>query len=218
MPTTPARPAARPRKPAVRAADPDVTAVYTAEDRLARWLELGTVTVFGSRWALEPEVVFARVGDVAGYVARVLEHLAANGWSEHGARPGAALTPVAVRERRGALKAHYDQQKRTIAIPPVERGGGWALRESVVLHELAHHLVAHGVVAGRATNSGRSTNATGPSEQPHPSGRGEPAHGPAFRGTLLALLAEAGHPTASALLGIAFADEGLASGTEGSSL
>lgn len=206
-----------------RGADPDVTGVYTAEDRLARWLELGAVTVFGSRWVLEPEVVFARVDDAQRYVDRVLAHLHARGWHE----TEAALTPVTVRERRGARKAHYEQHKHTIAIPGHEHGGAWALRESVVLHELAHHLCAMGATPPRPVvnepdpwldqrernglygaprapdpRSARSTRSARPTDQP--------AHGPLFRHTLLTLLTEAGHPTAATLLGIAFADEGLA--------
>lgn len=207
------------------AADPDVGAVYTAEDRLARWFGLGTVTVFGTRWALEPEVVFARVPDVQRYVDRVLTHLATQSWREPS---GAALTPVAVRARRGARKAHYDQARHTIAIPPAERGGAWALRESVVLHELAHHLCAvhASSPASRTTPvpdtcvTTRAPSTSCASRTPHTAGTSsasgrnhapaEPPHGPHFRRTLLALLTEAGHPTAAALLRIAFADEGLA--------
>lgn len=43
-----------------------------------------------------------------------------------------------VRQRRGAKYAHYDPAPPTIAIPLDHTG--WALRELVVLHELAHHL------------------------------------------------------------------------------
>ena len=223
-----------------QASDPDVNAVYTAEDRLARWLELGTVAVFGSRWALEPEVVFARVDDVQHYADRVLAHLSGQGWRGAGARPGSPVPPVLVRERRGDRKAHYEQDKRTIAIPGPGKAGspdaGWALRESVVLHELAHHLRATGVTAPTNDASGESTVARGSAgsavESPGTSGSAGPTgpaaaagaagpaapddprdalgHGPDFRRTLLALLIEAGHPTASALLGMAFADEGLA--------
>ena len=52
--------------------------------------------------------------------------------------------PVRVRERAGVAKAHYEREKRTIAIPlQLEGGSGvnWAGRESVLLHELTHHLV-----------------------------------------------------------------------------
>jgi putative metallohydrolase (TIGR04338 family) len=46
-----------------------------------------------------------------------------------------------VRARRGATAAHYersDDDGAAIAVP--DRGSTWALRELVVLHEIAHHL------------------------------------------------------------------------------
>lgn len=45
--------------------------------------------------------------------------------------------PVAVRSRKGQRIAHYESFPPTIAVP--ENGSRWALRELVVLHELAHH-------------------------------------------------------------------------------
>ena len=44
------------------------------------------------------------------------------------------VPPVHVRHRRGGTRAHYSQGE--IAIPTTH---GWAMRESVVLHEVAHH-------------------------------------------------------------------------------
>ena len=48
------------------------------------------------------------------------------------------VSPVTVRVRRGQAKAHYEFDTQVIAIP---LDSAWAARESVVLHELAHHLV-----------------------------------------------------------------------------
>jgi len=42
-----------------------------------------------------------------------------------------------VRDRAGRRRAHYEPATTTIAIP---MQSPWALRESVVLHEVAHHL------------------------------------------------------------------------------
>ena len=47
--------------------------------------------------------------------------------------------PVAVRRRRGVAAAHYELIDGTAVIAVPERDT-WALRELVVLHELAHHL------------------------------------------------------------------------------
>jgi putative metallohydrolase (TIGR04338 family) len=54
---------------------------------------------------------------------------------------------VVIRARAGAAKAVYESDTRTIALPTHRVGGRWAMRELVVLHELAHHLssdVEHG--------------------------------------------------------------------------
>jgi len=48
------------------------------------------------------------------------------------------LAPVAVRARKGQAQAHYESSGAVIAIP---LDSTWAARESVVLHELAHHIV-----------------------------------------------------------------------------
>jgi putative metallohydrolase (TIGR04338 family) len=49
---------------------------------------------------------------------------------------------VTVRQRKGVTRAHYERGLGTIAVPDDK----WALRESVILHELAHHFggVGHG--------------------------------------------------------------------------
>ena len=53
--------------------------------------------------------------------------------------------PVRVRERHGQTSAHYEPSTATIAIPMLERTFG---RESIVVHELAHHLsVSEGLPA-----------------------------------------------------------------------
>ncbi len=53
--------------------------------------------------------------------------------------PAAAIT---VRARRGGTAAHYerDGERAAIAVPDDRDGSAWAMRELVILHELAHHL------------------------------------------------------------------------------
>jgi putative metallohydrolase (TIGR04338 family) len=48
-----------------------------------------------------------------------------------------------VRTRKGHRRAHYEGLSMTIALPGMDGSlsGTWAARESVVLHELAHHRV-----------------------------------------------------------------------------
>jgi putative metallohydrolase (TIGR04338 family) len=114
--------------------------VYAAEEFVRklfdRVAEHGnrTLDFFGSNVTLPPEGRFGSVAAVQQYVDDVLalpvvrEH-----WP--------ALDPVAVRGRRGVTAAHYEWSPglATIAVP--ERQSTWALRELVVLHELAHHVV-----------------------------------------------------------------------------
>jgi putative metallohydrolase (TIGR04338 family) len=49
------------------------------------------------------------------------------------------LAPPALRTRRGVRAAHWEPPG-TIALPVPVHGEPWALRETVLLHELAHHV------------------------------------------------------------------------------
>lgn len=91
------------------------------------------VEFFGTRLTLPPEARFGSVESVQTYVDDVLSHPGVRG------RWPAAL-PLRVRPRRGATAAHYERagDAATIAVP--EDRSAWALRELVVLHEIAHHL------------------------------------------------------------------------------
>lgn len=91
------------------------------------------VQFFGTTLTLPPEARFGSVESVQTYVEDVLSHPAVR------ARWPAAL-PLRVRARRGATAAHYERagDAATIAVP--EGRSAWALRELVILHEIAHHL------------------------------------------------------------------------------
>ncbi|MDH6195815.1 putative metallohydrolase (TIGR04338 family) [Mycobacterium frederiksbergense] len=98
--------------------------VRTMFDRAAQHSSRA-IDFFGTSLTLPPEAKFGSVESVQRYVDDVL------------ARVGAA--PVAVRARRGVTAAHYEltNGKAVIAVPERDT---WALRELVVLHELAHHV------------------------------------------------------------------------------
>jgi len=51
-----------------------------------------------------------------------------------------AAVAVAVRERSGQQQADYQRLTAVIAVPLHSGNRAWALRELVILHELAHHL------------------------------------------------------------------------------
>lgn len=98
--------------------------VRTMFDRAAQHSSRA-IDFFGTSLTLPPEARFGSAESVQRYVDDVV------------ARVGAE--PVAVRPRRGVTAAHYElvDGRAVIAVP--ERDA-WALRELVVLHELAHHL------------------------------------------------------------------------------
>lgn len=135
--------------------------MYAAEDHVGRMLERGgVVEFFGSTLTLPIERRFADIASVQRYVDTVLQVLG-NG--------NMVLPPVHVRERAGHSRAHYEAGVRArlavIAVPlHLVDGRRWAARESVVLHEIAHHMCANDPLA-----------------------RGQSAHGESFCGHLLAL-------------------------------
>jgi len=153
--------------------------VYAAEE-FARTLfdraaEHGdpVVDFFGTRLTLPPEARFASVDDAQRYVDEVSSHPAVRElW------PGA--TPLRVRPRRGATAAHYERVDgdATIAVP--QGRAVWALRELVVLHEIAHHL-----------------------------SDSDPPHGPEFVATFCDLAAAVMGPEVAHVLRVLYAKEGV---------
>ncbi|MFC4123810.1 TIGR04338 family metallohydrolase [Nocardia rhizosphaerae] len=95
-----------------------------------------TVEVYGSHLTLPVERRFAAVESVQSYVDRVL----ALNWVR--AQWERAAVPVRVRARAGASAAHYEPVDAVLAVPLHTGSTAWALRELVILHELAHHLGA----------------------------------------------------------------------------
>ncbi|KKW64140.1 TIGR04338 family metallohydrolase [Mycolicibacterium elephantis] len=113
--------------------------VYAAEDFVRtlfdRASERGNPVVefFGTQLTLPPEGRFGSVPAVQRYIDDVLALAAVRGrW------PG--VPPLTVRARRGASAAHYERTDEGAVIAVPERRSNWALRELVVLHEIAHHL------------------------------------------------------------------------------
>ena len=111
--------------------------LYGAEDEL-QWAlkvsqEHGSVVLAGVSLTLEPEARFGDLEAVQAYVNRVTSLPAVV--AEFGKRG-----TVTVRKRKTGHAAHYEgygPHGGTIAIHP-ERGK-FAMRETVVIHELAHH-------------------------------------------------------------------------------
>jgi putative metallohydrolase (TIGR04338 family) len=101
------------------------SAVYSAEDQWAASIDRGGAMDFhGSHVVMPEQRRFTDLDDVKTYVVEIC--------GRHG------MHPPSVRHRKGGGRAHYEHAG-VIAIPSDQ---GWAMRESVVLHELAHHQAA----------------------------------------------------------------------------
>ena len=135
-----------------------------------------SIDFFGEPITLPPEAHFASVESVARYIADVLALPAVAA-----IRPNAG--PLAVRVRRGATAAHYehDGAAAVIAVPD-GLDGQWAMRELVVLHEVAHHLCGS-------------------------DGPDGPAHGRDFVATFCALASAVMGPEAGHVLRVMYAKE-----------
>jgi putative metallohydrolase (TIGR04338 family) len=114
------------------------SAAYEVEDRWSSLLDNGGVLdFFGSRLTMPVQRRFGTVDAMQTYVDWVLALPTV--MQTYGTLP-----TVVVRARAGQSKAHSDPASSTIAIPLDAR---WAARESVLLHEIAHHVMARGTAA-----------------------------------------------------------------------
>lgn len=128
----------------MRERDVQKSRVYRAENELCRILDQvnasgGSVTMelLGSQITLSSDIRFGSVEHVQMYVNRVLADP-----DVRALYPWATRKPVTVRHRKGNAKAHYRKLGGELAVHEAKTGQSWALREIVVLHELAHHVVA----------------------------------------------------------------------------
>lgn len=133
-----------------------------------------TVQIAGTQLTVPAEVRFGSLEQVREYVDRVL---ALRPVTERFER---AELPVSVRSRRGHRAAHYERAGATIAVPD-QPDGRWAMRELVLVHELAHHLDPIG----------------------------DPAHGPSFVATLIDLVEVVVGPEAALVYRVIFGDSQL---------
>ena len=155
--------------------------VYSAEQFVRTLFDRGAqhssraIDFFGEQITLPPEARFASMESVARYLGEVLTLPTVTArWPEAG--------PITVRPRRAATAAHYENHDGTGVIAVPERGAaGWAMRELVVLHELAHHF------------------AVGT----------EPAHGPQFVATFCELVTAVMGPEVGHVLRVVYAKEGV---------
>lgn len=111
---------------------------YAAERLVLRLFDRagsGSVQLAGTTLTLPMEAKFGSIESVERYVGQVLAMDSVR------ATFGRATIAVSVRGRKGHRAAEYRREVGSgeIAIPS-SGTGAWALRELVVLHEVAHHL------------------------------------------------------------------------------
>lgn len=148
--------------------------VRTLFDRAAQH-NSRSIEFFGESITLPAEARFGSLASVQRYVDQVLALPAV---ADIRAVPG----PIAVRSRRSATAAHYENAGAAGVIAVADRlSADWALRELVVLHEIAHHLC----------------------------GTDGPAHGPRFTATFCALAAAVMGPEAGHVLRVVYAKHGV---------
>jgi putative metallohydrolase (TIGR04338 family) len=163
----------------VTARDTQRAKVYAAEEFVRTLFDRAgehgnrTIEFFGTNLTLPPEAKFSSADTVARYVDDVLTLT-----SVHARWPNAAA--VRVRPRRGITAAHYERDDDAAAIAVPERRTRWALRELVVLHELAHHLC-----------------------------EADPPHGPEFVATYCELAEAVMGPEVAHVLRVVYAKEGV---------
>ncbi|MDT7537618.1 MAG: hypothetical protein QOI82_1203 [Actinomycetota bacterium] len=123
--------------PLSRPRDAQRARVYRAEDAWAARLDVARrgaplATVGGSALLLPAERRFGSLAAASSYAEKVLDLPAV-------VRLGGRLAAPALRPRRGQRAAHWESPG-VIALPVPRHGEPWGLRESVLLHELAHHV------------------------------------------------------------------------------
>ena len=118
--------------------------VYAAEDAWALRLDAARrgaprADVAGSSVLLPKELLFGTLEAAQDYADRALP----------------TYPRVTIRTRKGPRQAHWEVPG-VIALPVPEHGRAWALRETVLLHELAHHIAFH---SHQATDHGATYRA-----------------------------------------------------------
>ena len=146
------------------------SAVYASEDQLRRLLVSGGVIDFhGSTLDIAPERKFHDLVEIQQYLDEL--RVSSSDYTQ--------ILPPRVATSRATMTAEW-RAPDLIRVPAEQ---GWAMRESVVLHEYSHHLQFH-----------RS---------------GYTSHDPAFCHTLLELVESAMSPAVALLLRAGFMDNGV---------
>lgn len=115
----------------------ETATVYQAEFTLRDMLELSTVHVHGRQIDVPPERRFTDIEAVQRYVDKVL----ALNWVR--AKYPRAAYPITVK-KKPSKTANEAACGGGLMYVPINSHVRWALREIVILHEIAHHLAGAG--------------------------------------------------------------------------
>lgn len=155
-------------------ADRNRAKVYAAEDQFSSLMNRGgKVEFFGSVLDIPAQKRFASLESIDTYISGLFAKLDCD------------LMPPRTRERKGSAKAHYEFSSQVIAIPVSGQAAMWALRETLVLHECAHHVAATYAPVG------------------------ESAHGPTFAASMIMLVETALGDQARLLLSTGYLELGV---------
>jgi putative metallohydrolase (TIGR04338 family) len=158
----------------VSAPDSHRAKAYSAEDQFSNLMNRGgIIEFFDSKLDIPAQKRFANLDSIVTYVQILFTQLNLD------------LRPPQVRERKGCAKAHYELSGQVIAIPVSGEAARWALRETVILHECAHHVASKFASAG------------------------EPVHGPTFTASMLLLVQTAFGDQARLLLSAGYLELGV---------
>ena len=175
------------------ARDAQRSAVYAAEEQWAHALDRGGFVDFhGSALQLPVQLRFGSLVDASAYVNAVTQ--------------GRRLPSVRLRVRAGDARAHYERAfgagQAVIAVPAAP----WAMRESVLLHELAHHVVACAADGPDLDGSGADES---DERSDSPTCDAIADHGPEFAAALVGLVQEQLGAEAALLLRTGYAAAGV---------
>lgn len=177
------------------------SAVYAAEDQIARLLERGgEVDFYGSKLQVPLQRHFGNLESVEAY----LDALRDLTWG-YGDTPRPRIVPS-----RSEHSAKW-QAPNTIRVPDSSR---WAMTEMVILHEYAHHVTHHVASHSRSGFESRGWTGTGPEVSSGTGIEKMAGHGREFRQVFLDLVSNAIGAEARLLLTAALDQTGVGAGNQ----
>lgn len=129
----------------VLTSEQQTTRVYESEFRIRTLLDMArnnpqasNVKIAGSTFTISPDAIFSDISAVEKYVSMVCRAMTPT-------LPRLSTVPEVVENNRLTRHSRYLRGSHRIELASMQRSKGWAFRETVVLHELAHAASGKGV-------------------------------------------------------------------------